>query len=176
MSEPFIGEIKIVGFNFAPRGWAKCDGAILPIASNTALFSLLGTVYGGDGRTSFALPDLRGRVPIHYGNGPGVSNYNMGQRGGVEEVTLTAAQMPAHSHTVRATKDEGTEGGPAGKYLAAGHGQETIYKSMPDTAKFKDMASGMIQPTGGSLPHTNVQPYLGVNFVIALTGVFPSRS
>lgn len=176
MSEPFIGEIKIVGFNFAPRGWAFCDGQLLAIASNTALFSLLGTTFGGDGRTTFGLPDLRGRTATHPGTGPGLSSYRWGQRGGIENVALTGAQMPVHNHTVRATKDEGTDGGPGGKYLAAGHGQETIYKSMPDGAKFNTMAADMIANAGGGQAHTNISPYLGVYHVIALTGVYPSRS
>jgi len=177
MSEPFLGQIYLVGYNFAARGFSLCNGQLLPISQNSALFSLLGTTYGGDGRTTFALPDLRGRVPMHFGNGPGLTDRRLGQRSGQETVTLTAAEMPSHSHTVNATNADGDKGGPGGKILAAsppgGNGSETIYS---DTAPTKQMNSAMISNTGGSQAHQNMQPYLVLNYQIALQGIFPSRS
>ena len=131
MSDPFIAQITLFAGNFAPRAWAFCDGQLLPINSNTALFSLIGTIYGGDGRTTFALPDLRGRAAMHAGRGPGLTQRNLGSSGGQESVVLTAGQLPPHSHTLNATNAPGDKGGPAGKMLAAGHGDETIYHDTP---------------------------------------------
>lgn len=156
--EPFIGEIRMFGFNFCPRGWTGADGQLLAISSNTALFSLYGTIYGGDGRTTFGLPDLRGRVPMHAGSGPGLSTYAQGQKGGVEGVTLTTAQMPAHNHTyVMLTNGMGnTDGIPQ----RAGGGEQNIATS----------------DTGGGQSHENRQPYLVIRYCVALTGTFPSRN
>ncbi len=169
MSEPFLAEIRIFAGNFAPRGWAFCDGQLLPIAQNTAVFSLLGTNYGGNGTTNFALPDLRGRVPVHVGQGPGLANVDLGQTGGIEAVTLTAGQMPAHNHILAATNGASTSSRPGGNvpsgsgaYAAAGDGNT--------------MNPAMVQNTGGSQPHENHQPYLGLSFIIALEGIFPSRN
>lgn len=167
MAEAFIGQVTLFAGNFAPRGWAFCSGQILPIAQNTALFSILGTTYGGDGQTTFALPDLRSRVPTGPGQGPGLSNVNLGEQSGVESVTLTQAQMPAHGHTVAASSTAGTASRPAGNF-PAGNGS---YAATSDSA----MNPAMIQAAGGSQPHENRQPYLGLNFIICLEGIFPSR-
>lgn len=176
MSEPFIGEIKIVGFNFPPRGWAGCDGTLLAISQHTALFSLLGTTYGGDGRTTFALPDLRGRLPMHYGNGPGLTSRAIGTRSGVETNTLTTNQLPSHSHTgtVIASTQEGDRNDPAGAYPARPEDPTQPYGGAGGT----QMAAGGVQidSAGGGQAVNNMPPFLAVNFVIALTGIFPSRS
>jgi len=177
MSEPFIGQIYLTGFNFAIRGFALAEGQLLPIAQNTALFSLLGTIYGGDGRTSFALPDLRGRCALGQGTGPGLSTKRLGERGGSETNTMTVSQMPSHHHAVRATNSDGDKPGPGGKLLAAappgGAGTETIYSLDPPS---KTMADSMISHTGNGLPQNNMQPFLVLNYQIALTGLFPSRN
>ncbi len=180
MSEPFLGEIRLFGFNFAPRGWAHCDGQLLPIAQNSALFSLLGTIYGGDGRTTFALPDLRGRVPMHMGTGPGLSSHPIGQKSGNESVTLTETQIPSHSHTangtVQAVSGDGNNKGPAGN-VPASLSRENAYSSdTPDTAMAADGVNVTVNNTGGGQAHTNMQPYQVVNFCIALTGIYPSRN
>jgi microcystin-dependent protein len=171
MSEPFLGEIRTFGFNFAPRGWAFCNGQLLSISQNTALFSLLGTFYGGNGQTTFALPDLQGRVGIHQGQGPGLSPYELGEVSGSETVTLTSAQMPTHSHQVVANATTATSGRTAGNVPARTSGNS--YAAAPDGT---DMNAGMIGTTGGSQPHTNLQPFLVLNFCIALQGIFPSRN
>lgn len=177
MSQPYIGQVYLVGYNFAARGFALTEGQLLPINQYTALFSLLGTAFGGDGRITFGLPDLRGRCAIGQGNGPGLSSRRLGERGGHETTTLTTASMPSHTHGVVATKAPGDKGGPGDKYLAAGHGDETIYHDGPPSATdSKIMAKGMLQNTGGGQAHANMQPYLVMNYQIALTGVFPSRS
>jgi microcystin-dependent protein len=172
VSEPFVGEIRMFGFNFAPQGWALCDGQVLPINQNEALFVLLGTTYGGDGTTTFALPNLQSRVPIHQGQGAGLSAYVAGQAGGTETVTLTAMQMPSHSHGVKASSSAAASNTPKGSALAqsASH----IYTAAPDTSTLMD--ANMISHTGGNAPHDNIQPYLAVNFCIALTGIFPAQS
>ncbi|HWF49166.1 MAG TPA: tail fiber protein [Solirubrobacteraceae bacterium] len=172
MSEPFLGEIRMFGFNFAPQGWAFCNGQTLPIAQNTALFALLGTQYGGNGQTTFALPNLQSRVAIHQGTGVGLSNYQMGETGGVESVTLISQQMPAHSHPVNVSGAPGTATRPDGAVPA--RATVDIYAPAPDGTT--PMNAGMIGNTGGSQPHTNIQPYLAVNFCIALQGIFPSRN
>ncbi len=175
MSEPFLGEIRCFGFNFAPRGWGKCNGQLLPIPQNSALFSLLGTQYGGDGRTTFGIPDLQGRVAMHMGDGAGLSNYRIGQKGGTESVTLTTRQIPSHTHQgkIRGTTSIGSSGSPAGRAL--GGSREHIYA---DASPTTDLAANTIsvEAAGGSAAHTNVQPFLVVNWCIALVGVFPSRS
>lgn len=173
--DPFIGEVILFGGNFAPRGWALCDGQLLPISQYSALFSILGTTYGGDGRTTFALPDLRGRSAIHQGNGPGLSDYRLGQKGGVEEVTLTTGQMPAHKHTasIEATAPiprGGASSTPVGSYMAEGG----VYATSKNTTMAADAIA--VGNTGSSFPHENRQPYLVLNYIIALQGVFPSRS
>ena len=171
MSDPFLGELKLLPFNFAPRGWAFCQGQILSIAQNTALFSLLGTTYGGNGQTTFALPDLRGRVPIGQGQGPGLSPYDLGQVGGTETVTLTNANLPAHTHQVRATTEDANSAQP-GNNLPAAVGAGAYGSQTPDTT----MSVSMIAPSGSNQPFNNVQPYLTLNWCIALSGIFPSRN
>jgi microcystin-dependent protein len=180
MAEPFLGEIRLVGFNFAPVGWALCAGQILPINQNTALFSLLGTTYGGNGTTNFALPDLRGRAALGFGQGPGLSNYDLGQSTGTETVTLTVGQMPAHSHLVGANAANATVASPSGADLAqslepSGRGTPVnTYSTPPMTAKVT-LDPTTVQPSGGSQPHSNIQPVLAMNYIIALQGIFPSR-
>lgn len=174
MSEPFIGQIIMFGGNFAPRGWALCDGQLLPIAQNTALFSILGTTYGGDGRTTFALPDLRGRVPMHEGNGPGLSQRRLGEKGGVEGVTLSLAEIPQHTHDAKCVAPAGNSNDAAGNFWADDAGVASgTYHTGPANA---NMNAGAIANAGGSQSHTNVQPFLCVNFIIALQGTFPSRN
>ena len=169
-SDPFLGEIMIFGGNFPPRGWATCDGQLLPIAQNQALFSLLGTTYGGNGVTTFALPDLRGRVPIHYGQGPGLAPHTLGERGGEESHTLTAAEMPAHTHVGRGSSAVGTSAVPGGNVVARNAAQIPQYSASADTS----LAPGAIGSAGGGIPHNNMQPYLAVQYVIALVGFYPS--
>lgn len=179
MAEPFISEIRMFGLNFAVRAWAFCDGQLLPIAQNSALFSLLGTTYGGDGRTSFALPDMRGRVPIHPGTGPGLSSYSLGQKGGAESVTLNTNEIPSHTHiattTLKAVNTTANLQSPSGAYLAG----DTTYATDVGRGAV-DMNAGSaattVANTGNSQAHTNLQPFLAVNFEIALQGLFPSRS
>lgn len=166
MSSPFLGELRLFGLNFAVRGWALCDGQLLAISSNTALFSLLGTTYGGDGRTTFGLPDLRGRTPVHVGNGPGLSDVRWGERGGSENTTLTVANLPSHNHGIRAATGSQTSNRPTNAYQAAGNS----YSTSPDTA----MAS--TDNSGGGQSFEHRQPYLGMYYQIALQGIFPSRS
>ena len=172
-SEPFIGQLMVTGATFCPRGWAQADGQIISIAQNTALFSLLGTTYGGNGQTTFALPDLRGRSAIHQGTGPGLSNYVEGQVGGRESFTLTIDQMPAHTHGVQATNATADKGGPDGRYLGGGVGDDDTYHDGPPN---KIMAPAMIQITGGNQPVSQRGPYLTLMWCIAMEGVFPSRN
>jgi microcystin-dependent protein len=169
MAEPFLGQIMLVPYNFAPRGWAFCAGQILPISQNSALFSLLGTSYGGNGTTTFALPDLRGRVAVGVGQGPGLSPYNLGQQAGAENVTLLQQQMPIHNHVASANNGSATATRPAGTVPAGGGS----YAAASDGTT---MNPTFIQNAGGSQPHNNIQPFLGLNYIIALTGVFPSRN
>lgn len=171
MSEPFLGEIRTFGFNFAPLGWAFCAGQLLPISQNTALFSLLGTFYGGDGIQTFALPDLRGRVGINQGQGPGLSPYDLGEVSGSETVTLTSAQMPGHTHAAVANGSPATSSHPDGAVPARTGSSQ--YAAAPDGTA---MNAGMIGPAGGSQPFSNIQPFLCLNFCIALQGIFPSRN
>jgi microcystin-dependent protein len=188
--EPFLAEIIMFGSNFAPRGWAFCDGQILPISQNTALFSLLGTTYGGDGRTSFGLPDLRGRVAIHPGPGFGLTLVRLGEKGGVENVTLTTAQMPSHDHQIdhghgvgavmNASSANGDVKTPAGNVLAVAKGKD-YSTAAPDVQMHPSAFSvvphaGNSATSGGGQAHENRQPYLGINHIIALVGVFPSRN
>jgi len=171
MADPFIGEIIIFGGSFNPRGWAFCNGQLLDIATNSALFAILGTTYGGDGRTTFALPDLRGRLPMHPGTGPGLTPRSLGQRGGTETVTLTASQIPAHNHPVSCNNATAGEDDPQGLYLGAGGGD--IYAT---TSNNVQMNAGMIGSNSGGQAHSNVQPFLCLSFIIALVGIFPSRN
>ena len=170
MSEPFLSEIRIMSFNFAPRGWAKCDGQLLPINQNQALFSLLGTTYGGDGRVNFALPDLRGRVPFHMGGG-----FNLGQKGGEETHTLSQAEMPAHTHTLTGNNAvvgagaNATVVSPLGSFWA--NDGKSIFSSSPPNSS---MSSQTVSTVGGSQAHENREPFLTLNFCIALQGIFPS--
>ena len=166
MSEPFLAEIKLVGFNFAPRGWAFCDGQIMPINQNQSLYSLLGTTYGGDGRTSYALPDLRGRTPLHVGDG-----YQLGQKGGAETVTLTAAEIAAHTHTFKASNSAGDNRSGSNEVLATA----PMYRS-PEASTTTALRSGTITNAGGGQAHNNMQPYTTLGFTIALQGLFPSRN
>lgn len=172
-AEPFLAEIIMFGGNFAPRGWAFCEGQLLPIAQNTALFSLLGTTYGGDGRTTFGLPDLRGRSPIGVGQAPGLSRVVWGQKGGTEYHTLTTAETPPHNHPMWVFATEGNSSSPANAYLAKAATGAPQYNSVKSSETLKTDAIGN---TGGGQPFSIRSPFLGVHFIIALQGVFPSRS
>jgi microcystin-dependent protein len=174
MSEPFLGEIRMVGFNFVPLGWAQCNGQLLAISTNTALFSLLGTTFGGNGTTNFALPDLRSRVPVHLGQGAGLSLYDLGEQTGAETVALTTSQMPGHSHAISCYTGGGNQAGPSGNLPAV----ESTGTSLDYTnaAANGAMNAAMVGIAGSGTAHTNIQPVLCVNFIIALTGIFPSRS
>lgn len=172
MSEPFVGEIRMFAGNFAPRGWAFCDGQLLAVSQNDALFSLFGTIYGGDGRTTFGLPDMRGRIPIHAGQGPGLSPRRLGSKAGAEKVTLTVNQLPSHSHTVNAVSTSATETGPgANETLAQSVGYDAYVPNQNPTS----MNAGNVSNIGGSQSHENEMPYLCVNFIVALFGIYPSR-
>ena len=177
MADPFVAEIRIFPFNFAPKGWAFCDGQLLPISQNTALFSLLGTTYGGDGKATVALPNMQGNVPMHPGQGPGLSLHDLGEMGGSETVTLLQTEMPAHAHGVgRAANVAGDSVQPGNCVWAmagAGRGAAALYIAGPPTGKGDQFS---LAPTGGGLPHNTMQPYLTLNFCIALQGVFPPRS
>jgi microcystin-dependent protein len=173
MADPFVAEIRIFPFNFAPKGWAWCDGQLLPLSQNTALFSLLGTTYGGNGKSNFALPDLQGRAPMHPGQGPGLSLHDLGETGGSETVTLLESEIPAHSHAKRASSDDGDLKAPtAARSLARSIGGFAYQTS---TATLASMAPEALAPAGGDQPHNNMQPYLTFYFCIALQGVFPPR-
>ena len=173
MSEPFLAEIRMVGFNFAPRGWAFCDGQILPINQNQSLYSLLGTTYGGDGRTSFGLPGLRGRAPIHVGSNGG-SSHVLGSKGGEESHLLSIAEMPAHDHVAQASQNDATLGNAAGGNNVLTKANIDMYRQHDATTQ-TNLNTGMIGTVGGQ-SHNNMQPYLAVNFCIALQGLFPSRN
>ena len=176
MADPFVAEIRIFPFNFAPKGWAFCDGQLLPLSQNTALFSLLGTTYGGDGKSTFALPDLQGSAAMHPGQGPGLSQHFLGEQSGVETVTLLVSEIPVHAHSVgRALGDLGNSITPVNSVwaqAAAGRGAAALYK---DGAPTGQVNINSLAITGGGLPHNNLQPYLTLNFCIALQGVFPQR-
>lgn len=170
MSEPFAGEIRMFAGNFAPRGWAFCDGQLLSTSQNDALFSLLGTVYGGDGRTTFGLPDLRGRVPIHAGSGPGLSPRRLGAKGGTENETLTTNELPSHSHPLQATANLGTSPNPAGAAPAKSATMDGYIGADPSVA----LSANAVTAVGGSRSHTNLMPFLCIHFIIALFGIYPS--
>ena len=175
MSEPFIAEIRIFAGNFAPRNWSLCDGQLLPISQNTALFSIIGTIYGGDGRTNTGLPNLQGRAPMHPGNGPGLTNRSLGQRVGTETETLSVGQMPFHSHGLNG---DGSVGGPLG---GGPNASNPVDNFLGASVKYSDSSSNFVgmQPlsnSGGDQSHNNMQPYLALNYIIALVGLYPSRS
>jgi microcystin-dependent protein len=172
MADPFVAEIRIFPFNFAPKGWAFCDGQILPISQNTALFSLLGTTYGGDGKSTFALPDLQGRAPMHPGQGPGLSLHDLGETGGSETVTLLESEIPSHSHSLNAAAGDAFSQSPADQQYASGIGVG-MYAAPGSTVP---LSVESVAPAGGDQPHNNMQPYLTLSFNIALQGVFPPRS
>lgn len=167
MAQPYVGEIRMFAGNFAPAGWMFCEGQLLPISENETLFQLIGTTYGGDGESTFALPDLRGRIPIHQGNG-----FILAETGGAEEITLTAAQIPAHSHPLLASTDTASAVAPAGALLASTNVSKRVYAA--GSSPVSALAPQTMSPTGGSQPHTNFQPYLCVDFIISLFGIFPS--
>ena len=176
MADPFVAEIRIFPFNFAPRGWAWCDGQILPLSQNTALFSLLGTTYGGDGKSNFALPNLQGRAAMHPGQGPGLSLHDLGETSGSETVTLLESEIPSHSHAMRASTDTADTNEPTGNVLAQALGRgSNVYQSTTN-ADIVQMAPEALAPAGGDAPHNNLMPYLTFYFSIALQGVFPPRS
>ena len=172
MADPFVAEIRIFPFNFAPKGWAWCDGQLLPLSQNTALFSLLGTTYGGNGKSNFALPDLQGRAPMHPGQGPGLSLHDLGETGGSETVTLLESEIPAHGHALGASEADGVERIPTAQRLATGIGVSGYAPAGPLVA----MNPSALAPAGGDQPHNNLMPYLTFYFCIALQGVFPPRS
>jgi microcystin-dependent protein len=171
VTDQFVAEIRIFGFNFAPTGWALCNGQLLPISQNTALFSLLGTMYGGNGQSTFALPDLQGRAPMHPGQGPGLSSHVTGEDAGSDTVTLLDSEIPAHTHTVTTSQADGTSQAAAGEKLASGIG----IAQYATAANLTSMAFQSVGPTGADQPHNNLQPYLTLNFCIALQGIFPPR-
>src|SRR5687768_8822545 len=172
MADPFVAEIRIFPFNFAPKGWAWCDGQLLPLSQNTALFSLLGTTYGGNGKSNFALPNLQGRAPMHPGQGPGLSLHDLGETGGSETVTLLDSEMPAHSHTLTAwSQDPADRFSPAGAALSrSSNGQ-----AWGPANNLVSLSPQALTPAGGDQPHNNLQPYLAFYFCIALQGIFPTR-
>jgi microcystin-dependent protein len=173
--DPFIAEIRILPYTFAPRGWARCDGQIIAIAQNTALFSLVGTTYGGNGQTTFALPNLAGRVPVHRGQGPGLSDYSLGEMGGEETVTLTSGQVPSHSHPVRATLEQADSNTPSNTRVLGRSIGDLAYKGLSGGPPA--MSDAALSRWGGNnaQPHNNVMPFVATQFCIALQGVFPSR-
>ncbi|MEO8275577.1 MAG: tail fiber protein [Thermoanaerobaculia bacterium] len=172
--DPFVAEIRIFPFNFAPRGWAWCDGQILPLSQNTALFSLLGTTYGGDGKSNFALPDLQGRAPMHPSQGPGLSLHDLGETGGSETVSLLESEIPAHSHFLRGASDDGDLKAPNPNRVLGRSIGGFAYQSV--TTGLQAMSDVALAPAGGDQPHNNLQPYLTFYFNIALQGVYPPRT
>lgn len=172
MAEPYLAEIHMFGFNFSPRGWSSCDGQILPINQNQSLYSLIGTIYGGDGRTSFALPDLRGRIPIHSGAGGGLTSRRLGEHSGIENVTLTQAQIPSHTHQMQSSSVEADELLAAGNVLAEVEGVPAYGSDTPTVP----MHPNSLSNSGGNQSHSNMQPSQVINYCIALQGLFPSRN
>ena len=171
--EAMIGEVKMFAGNFAPRGWAMCNGQLLQISQNSALFSILGTTYGGDGRTTFALPDLRGRVAVHAGSGTGLIRKQLGQQGGAENVNISVRNLPSHTHAIKAVAEVGDEGLPNGNLLASNSSANRSYSTLSSNAT---MNKSMVENTGGNLPVNNMQPYLTINYIICLEGIYPSRN
>jgi microcystin-dependent protein len=174
MSEPFLGEVRLFAGNFAPVGWNFCDGTLLPIATYDALFNLLGTTYGGDGVTNFAVPDLRGRVPMGQGSGPGLSPRTIGQSFGAETITLTAQQIPTHNHSFVASTVAASSPNP-GAALFANVGQDTLYVTSPSSPQPKALSQQTVVNAGGSQPHNNIMSSVGMNYIIALEGIYPSQ-
>ena len=175
MADPFVAEVRILPTNFAPTGWAFCDGQLLPLSQNTALFSLLGTTYGGNGQSTFALPDLQGRAPMHPGQGPGLSNHDLGETGGSQTSTLLESEIPAHAHAIRAdAADPADVQAPSPAVVLARSQGGNAYQT--STASLVSLAATSLGTVGGGQPHNNMQPYLTLNFCIALQGVFPPRS
>lgn len=172
MSEPFIGEIRMFAGTFAPRGWALCDGQLLAVSQNDALFSLFGTIYGGDGRTTFGLPDLRGRVPLHQGSGPGLSPRQIGSKGGAENVTLTINELPSHTHPMQATEEPADSPQPDGRLPARSTTVDLYINDDPTV----NLETSSTTSAGGSQSHANMMPFLCVNFIVALVGIYPSRN
>lgn len=172
MGQPFVGEIRMFGGNFAPAGWAFCNGALVPISENEVLFVLIGTTYGGDGEETFALPDLQGRIPIHQGTGPGLQPRALGEKEGSESVTLTTNQLPVHTHPVLCSSNAGNQSSPAGSVWAASGLGDQLYSNFPTSA---NMNTGTVLPAGGSQPHDNMHPFLVISFIISLFGIFPSQ-
>jgi len=173
MADPFVAEIRIFPFNFAPKGWAWCNGQLLPISQNTALFSLLGTTYGGDGKSTFALPDMQGRAPMHPGQGKGLSLHDLGEESGTETVTLVETEIPAHAHTLQAQNFNGNTNVMQGNDLSRG---ASLNAFAPAGGQLRTFAAQAVGPTGANFPHNNMMPYLTCNFNIALQGVFPPRT
>jgi len=172
MSQPFVGEIRMFGGTFAPAGWAFCAGQLMPISQNETLFNLIGTTYGGDGQETFAVPDLQGRAPMHFGQGPGISqSYQEGEKGGVESVTLTTSSIPIHNHAFVASGDPATQKTGSNALLAAAVSQVYLFAADPTS----NLAANMLSPVGGSQPHENMQPYLVITFIISLFGIFPHQ-
>jgi microcystin-dependent protein len=174
MSSPFVAEVRVVGFNFPPTGWAFCDGQLLPISQNTALFSLLGTFYGGDGKSTFALPNVQGNAVNGQGQGSGLSDYFLGQESGVQSVTLLTSEIPIHSHNVMAVPDPADQTNPAPNRSLARSKPGNTYQSTTN-ASLVNMAFQALTPAGSGFPHNNIQPFLTLNFIIAMQGVFPPR-
>jgi microcystin-dependent protein len=174
MSSPFLAEIRIFGCNFAPTGWAACNGQILPISQNTALFSLIGTFHGGDGKSNFALPNLQGSAPLNQGQGPGLSNYDLGQQDGSPTITLIDSEIPFHTHAQMASNQPGEDPNPTNEALARSVGA-SLYQSV-STQNIVQLSMAALAPVGSSQPHNNMQPYLTLNFCIALQGIYPQRS
>jgi microcystin-dependent protein len=174
--DPFVAEIRIFPFNFAPKGWAFCDGQILPLSQNTALFSLLGTTYGGDGKSNFALPNMQGNAPMHPGQGPGLSLHDLGETGGSETVSLLESEIPSHSHSLMASAQPATRTGPANNSLARIPTAGSTPYLAPSGAPLVSMSDNALAPAGGDQPHNNMQPYLTLSFCIALQGVYPPRT
>jgi len=173
MSDPFVGEIRMFAGNFAPRGWALCDGQLLPISQNDALFSLLGTTYGGDGRTTFGLPDMRGRLAVHQGQGPGLSMHRLGAKYGSEKVTLNVNEMPNHSHELMASTQASDSANPANDVMGSHADGDMVYA--PVSADIGNLSSTAIDIAGGSQSHTNLMPALCINYIIAMFGIYPPR-
>jgi microcystin-dependent protein len=172
MSDPYIGEIRMFGGNFAPAGWALCAGQLMPISQNDTLFTLIGTTYGGDGQETFGIPDLQGRVPMHFGQGPGISqNYIEGEKAGVESVTLSTQQIPVHNHAFVASGDSATQIAGTNGVVAGAVAQSYLFAAPPDS----NLNASMLNPIGGSQPHENMQPYLTITFIISLFGIFPHQ-